>query len=625
MRARLAIIVFVSGCGSELRPRPCSDDATCLKNGIMGYCLYSPLSDDRWCAFDDSTCNSGQRWGIRAGDGLKEMCVTDVGGPDAAVSDGSPDAPATCPGCPETPSPRFPWNGYTTGSVWATATTLANKPLQPKFIWEPVTAADDYEIQVDDSCETPGFLACAFESPELDLQVSATEIITPTALPVSRVPPVGARYYWRVRACNGTGCSPWSPVRYLDVGRQRSDLDGDGYSDLVVGASAAGAGRVYVFRGGPSASFDSTPDGDIIGSTQDHLGRSLATLGDVNADGFADFVVGAYGAGADDAGRAFVYFGGDGFDLMPDGTLAGEAPSDLFGWSVTGAGDFDGDGYSDVVVGAPNRDAYSGGAYLFLGESGSAFDPNADIVVIGGENEFVGNAAMTGGADLNGDGFTDLVVGAAGALGGAAFVLYGSSVPDTSIEGTLVAPPGAGLTGPLSVGDVDQDGYADVLVLSGVDSTSTTDDAAYVYRGGPGGSFDVAADASLAQTQQYLTFNGDLNGDGRGDFSTGDYKASSNRGLGWVYFGTEFPLNLTPDGVLTGSVAGDELASVGAAGDVNGDGFDDLAIGAYKNDAGGADAGRVYLYFGSVGTSLEMTVDGTLTGMSGEMFGIEIN
>ena len=98
----------------------------------------------------------------------------------------------------------------------------------------------------------------------------------------------------------------------------------------------------------------------------DEFGYAVAGAGDANGDGFADVVVGAYGndAGGSAAGRSYVFYGGPGADPAPDFTQTGEATLDNLGFAVSGAGDIDGDGYGDLIVGAPYADSDGGRAYL---------------------------------------------------------------------------------------------------------------------------------------------------------------------------------------------------------------------------------------------------------------------
>ncbi|HEV8320470.1 MAG TPA: VCBS repeat-containing protein, partial [Myxococcota bacterium] len=308
--------------------------------------------------------------------------------------------------------------------------------------------------------------------------------------------------------------------------RSHPDFNGDGYADVIVGAgSASGTGRAYVYFGSPGATLDPAPDGTLTGEAAgDDFGYAVASAGDVNGDGFDDVVVGAPlsdGSGID-AGRAYVYLGGPGatFDPAPDGTLDGDAVGDYFGFAVASAGDVNGDGFIDIFIGAPRNDAAgvdAGCARVYLGGAGLALDPAPDATLTGeaADDRFGDSVAPAG--DVNGDGFGDIVVGA-----------------------------------PLN------------------DAAGTIAGRAYVYLGGPGATIEP-----------------------------------------------------TPDGTLTGASAGDSFGySVAGAGDVNGDGFDDVVVGAYVNDAGGTNAGRAYVYLGGPGATIDLVADGIFTGeAAGDYFG----
>ncbi|HEY9013536.1 MAG TPA: integrin alpha, partial [Gemmatimonadales bacterium] len=168
-----------------------------------------------------------------------------------------------------------------------------------------------------------------------------------------------------------TGTAPNDFFGYTVSGA--GDVDGDGYDDVIVGAYAndAGgpdAGRAYVYYGGPMA--DAAADMTLTGTASgDLFGVSVSGARDVNGDGYGDVIVGASAndTGGPNAGRAYVYYGGPGADVVADLALTGAAAGDLFGNSVSGAGDVNGDGYPDVIVGANADDAGGldvGRAYL---------------------------------------------------------------------------------------------------------------------------------------------------------------------------------------------------------------------------------------------------------------------
>jgi len=169
-------------------------------------------------------------------------------------------------------------------------------------------------------------------------------------------------------------------------------------------------------------------------STSDRFGYSVASAGDVNGDGYDDVVVGAYnndGAGSD-AGEAYVYHGSSsGLSATPDWSDLGEAADDRFGYSVAPAGDVNGDGYDDVIVGAHRNDGAgsdAGEAYVYHGSSsGLSATPDWSDQGEADSDEFGGNVASAG--DVNGDGYDDVIVGAYGNDGGGtnagkAYVYY---------------------------------------------------------------------------------------------------------------------------------------------------------------------------------------------------------
>ncbi len=144
------------------------------------------------------------------------------------------------------------------------------------------------------------------------------------------------------------------------------DINGDGYMDFLIGIS--GRNRVYIYFGGPQ--IDSVPD-VVLSKNYGSFGISVSTAGDVNGDGYDDVIVGAKNndkAGSN-SGAAYVFYGGYYMDSVYDARMTGESADDLFGGSVSGAGDVNGDGYDDVLVGAQYHDTGSytdaGAAYLY--------------------------------------------------------------------------------------------------------------------------------------------------------------------------------------------------------------------------------------------------------------------
>jgi hypothetical protein len=215
------------------------------------------------------------------------------------------------------------------------------------------------------------------------------------------------------------------PSAYLQLGYSLAtgqSVNGDAYPDLVAGAPASVAwpavpGYAYLFHGGPS--MDNLPDLTLTGEAAgDLFGISVSSGRDVTGDGSPDVIVGASlndGAGTN-AGRAYVYRGGASMDAVPDFVLSGEAAQDRFGRSVALVEDISGDGWADVVVGAARYNngttADAGRVYVYFG--GPSFDTIADITITGSEAGALLGTSVGGAGDATGDGQADLLVGAPG-------------------------------------------------------------------------------------------------------------------------------------------------------------------------------------------------------------------
>jgi hypothetical protein len=377
------------------------------------------------------------------------------------------------------------------------------------------------------------------------------------------------------------------------------DIDADGFADVAVGAPFAdpvysAAGSVYLFRG--SANFFSnsprsaaTADHVLSGTTQDEqFGISVARLADFNGDGFADAAVGARFAdlSATDAGAVFVHFGGPGIDTNPPLALLGEAGDDWFGNSVASAGDVNGDGFPDLIVGAPYNDANgsaAGRAYIYFG--GRPMNAVPDVVLQGDPqaNSHFG-WSVAGAGDVNHDGYDDVIVGArlygsgTRAAAGRAYIFFGggpmNTVPDWILDGEAKNDWFGESVG--GAGDMNGDGFDDVIVGAWYADPPSGSAAgkAYVFFGGnpPNISPDLVINGPHANAQlgNAVGGAGDVNGDGFDDAVVGVHYAAgpngeSAMGEAWVIFGGSSPDPL-PDLVLRGDAADDQLGESVALG-----------------------------------------------------------
>jgi len=350
-----------------------------------------------------------------------------------------------------------------------------------------------------------------------------------------------------------------------------------------------------------------------------YFGWSVSGAGDVNGDGYDDVVVGAHGedpgASPDHAGRAYVFDGRTGSQLhtlvSPNEEVLG-----YFGLSVSGAGDVNGDGYDDVVVGAYGENP-RGRAYVFDGHSGNP----VHTFVSPNEEDWGGfGRSVSGAGDVNGDGYDDVVVGANSEDPGAspdnagqAYVFDGQM---GNVICTLASPNeeeagnfGNSVSG---AGDVNGDGYDDVVVGAYLeDPGSSPDDAgrAYVLDGQTGLLLHTLVSPNEGPSGHFgasVSGAGDVNGDGYDDVMVGaDWESpGSSPGAGRAYvFDGQLGTLLHALVSPNEEVLGYFGLSVSGAGDVNGDGYDDVVVGAHGEDPGASPdyAGRAYVFHSQIG------------------------
>jgi hypothetical protein len=404
-----------------------------------------------------------------------------------------------------------------------------------------------------------------------------------------------------------------------------ADVNGDGYADLVIGEpqydnGETNEGRVLVYLGGtvgPSAG--ATPWSVESNRAGARLGATVANAGDVNGDGFADIVVGApnYANPEVNEGAVFVYFGGTAGFQSTSWVQEGNAAGLYLGISVAGAGDVNGDGYADLIAGAPgysNGQSSEGGAFLYLGNS--SFTPTQSAWA-GQSNQSQSDygLSVSSAGDVNGDGKGDVIVGArrydnGQTDEGMAFVYLGGGPNGLQDTPVLLESNVAGSQFATSVAggfDTGTDGFGDVIVGAPLYSMGQTNEGAvYVYRGSATGIVTMPAKVyeSNAANDSWGTMvasAGDFNADGRGDVLI---QSPTHGTTGYVSpcFGTGKnagqgdPLDCSSPRLNATWTTG-LIGRSGAAGDVNGDGFSDLIVGTPDYSTGTATVGRVDFYF----------------------------
>jgi len=336
----------------------------------------------------------------------------------------------------------------------------------PTFRWSAAApgacGALTYELEVDDTCPYQTFTSCTFPSPEVSVQgLAGTDYTPATELPVSVVAPVGTRYFWRVRACDSAAqCSAWSSIFYVDVGRLLEDINGDGYGDIVANGSVSpGALRPsWVFMGG-------NPLDPMLDATYPTDGRGFDRypqrfLGDTNGDGFND--VGIHQGVYTDEHRMKVIFGGPALSSLSSIVLMGATP--IAGTpGIYRAGDFDADGLADFFL-TDSRDTSDSRAELFVGSTslGATSLPAASVQLSAepGGAWFAQAAEAVG--DLDGDGFSDVLFLSGGES--KVYALRGHS-PLGALELTAIDLGVTCLNGALArAGDVTLDGLDDAVI-----------------------------------------------------------------------------------------------------------------------------------------------------------------
>ncbi|MCB2156017.1 FG-GAP repeat protein [bacterium] len=418
------------------------------------------------------------------------------------------------------------------------------------------------------------------------------------------------------------------------------DVNGDGYSDLAVGAPnwthlTTLGGVVYVWKGSSTGLSSGGPDWQIEGTESNGLfGTSVACAGDTDSNGLADLVVGAPGVSSN-TGRVYFYQGwrGDGIDTTPAWTCDGEATGSKLGFAVSTAGDTNGDGYSEVLVGEPGFSSVANNAGRALWFDGAVNLPNETADWLHSQNvEDVrtGRKIICAG-DVNGDGYQDLAIASPRYTNlytteGRVSLYLGSwlGVSDTPSQSLYGGSTGLGLGNVMaSAGDVDGDGHDDLLIgipEAYVPGIGQEAGRVNLYLGtSTGWNSTPVWSATGSDTWQHVGCSvstaGDVNGDGYVDLIIGVEGYSETeigQGVAIVYYGPIIGHGNVPDWYYAGSENGDHVGEcVTGGGDINGDGYADVVVGAPGFD-NGTRYGKIMVFHGSA-TGLSSTPDAEAT------------
>jgi len=375
-------------------------------------------------------------------------------------------------------------------------------------------------------------------------------------------------------------------------------------------------------------------------------GRTISEAGDVNGDGFDDFLIGAHmdSYGGTIAAQTYLILGkASGWTMDTnlsnvDASFLGEAAGDYSGSAVSGAGDVNGDGFDDILIGAHRSDQFQdsvGKTYLIMGKAtGWSMETNlsdADASFYGEDLWDYSGYAVSGAGDVNGDGFDDFLIGATGnddggGDAGQTYLILGRAsgwaknrrlhTANASFWGEdMTDDSGYALSG---AGDVNGDGYDDFIIGAYGNGEGVVGAGQTYLIFGKASGWAMDTDLSTANASFWgedmldgsgrtVAGAGDVNGDGFDDIIIGAYgddDGGSYAGQTYLILGKASGWAMdtdlsTADASFRGESMGDYSGfSVAGAGDINGDGYDDIIIGAYGDDDGGADAGQTYLILG---------------------------
>lgn len=418
------------------------------------------------------------------------------------------------------------------------------------------------------------------------------------------------------------------------------DVNGDGFDDVLFGADQFSnpetqEGLAMLIAGGPAGLVDPFTWSFESNQANAHSGKGLASAGDVNGDGRPDVVVAApdFDAGQSAEGRAWVFLGiaasTPAYETVASWTWDSDQPFAYTGRHVGSAGDVNGDGFDDVLVAVhgwdgPNGGNVTGEVHLFQGSAGGLpLKPSATLRAEEDDSAF-GYASSATRGDIDGDGYDDVVVAAykqgqtiSRSDAGKLFLYRGGPLGlDTNAAWSYVG----GTTGERTgveveiAGDVNGDGFDDIV--AGADGVSAGTGRAILFLGSASGPKDMP-DWSLDAAQPGAALGsdvagaGDVNGDGFDDVIVGAYRydgPATDSGRAWIHLGGPAGLSLTPSWEVNGAVAQAYFGgAVSSAGDVNGDGADDVIVGVQGFEGIPVPVGRAFLFLGAPAQGPDVT------------------
>ncbi len=439
---------------------------------------------------------------------------------------------------------------------------------RPLFRWTlPERGADGARVQIcrDRACAT----------------VETTFDVTGSSGSPSEALTAGV-HFWRLLGRQGTstGVAPSSATFEISIPARDAtrnttwgaypDLNADGFADALVGEPGSSQAHVYY---GSATGLPSSPSLTLTNGDSAEFGKSVSIAGDIDGDGFVDAVV-----SSPDQSSITIFYGSATGIARTGSTIARE--DFQWGYQVAAAGDVDNDGHADLAVwNGPETNSVD---IVYGGARGST------LRVVRVENlRARGSTPLAGVGKVNGDEFDDLAVAAYEGEGTAVWVFFGSATGLTLTPGAIVHVET--LDAVAAAGDVNGDGTADVLTggYGGL--------GARLFLGSNTGLSEPPAlsyiDTTVSDFGATVSGVGDVNGDGFGDVAVGDAQSRAR-----LYFGAATPSSSSST-LLTGSI-GTFSTSLTFAGDIDRDGFDDVLVGSPSFGGKGPCDSAVYLFRG---------------------------
>jgi hypothetical protein len=368
------------------------------------------------------------------------------------------------------------------------------------------------------------------------------------------------------------------------------DINGDGYSDFLIGSDNYN-NELFLFYG--DSLLNQMSYTELLSQTPGSFQNGVSAIGDLNKDGFGDIAVGV--EAPSEYGQVNIYLGKHEALSSPDYSIVSDQIQDRFARTIVADIDVNGDHEMDILIGAPYNSEtahFAGRVHLYLGNI--LKDQSRDYFFSGKRANSAFGSAMTGGGDINGDGFDDLIITDLKNL----HIFLGSyenfRIPDLTINDLSMSP----INECNFINDFNNDGYEDLII------TTLGGECAVLF-GSPGPTFNL--ESVLIPSESISS--GDFNGDGISDI------ISASRGLVHIYFGSE-----NPDFVADFIISWDNFDEyfgyiVSTSGDLNNDGFDDFMVGTHPEIPPGnsdLDTCKVYLFWG--GTAINSEPDMIIKG-----------